>query len=385
MSLVASTYELALLTAAVAGGSRRQNAAAQGTGPRPRLAVVVPAHDEAATLDRILGALEHVDYPPDRYEVVVVADNCTDSTAAIARRAGATVWERNAPASPGKGRALAWAIERLRRERPEVDGVAFVDADCEPSQNFLAVLGAALRAGHRIVQADYTVANPGASRRAALRFAAFAVVNTMRPRGKTSLGLSAGLLGTGMAFSIEVLARVPWDAESLVEDRDQHLLLVAAGERVVFVPEASVTSPMPTDAANAATQETRWEAGRLDLVRHRLPELARTAARRRDARLAAAVVDELVPPRSALVTVAAAAAAVGALAGAPGAVRLAAATALAQATVVLGSLALARAPRSVYAALLSAPAYAAARSRLLARVAANGQPREWVRTSRSPG
>src|SRR5439155_24472408 len=140
-------------------------------------------------------------------------------------------------------------------------------ADCQVGLNLLAELGWGLQAGACAVQADYVVANPGASWSSVLRFAAFALYNHVRCRGKTALGLSCGLLGTGMAFSRAVVERHDWDALAVAEDWDYHLRLVAAGDSVVFAPEASVTSVMPTTLGQAWNQHLRWEGGQWDAAR----------------------------------------------------------------------------------------------------------------------
>src|SRR5205814_8518557 len=123
-------------------------------------------------------------------------------------------------------------------------------------------MAARLAAGAAAGQADYVVANPGASWAAALRFAAFRLINTVRPAGRERLGLSAGLLGTGMAFRRDLLRRLPWDAFSVAEDQEYHARLVLAGERVAFAREASVSSAMPAGLRAARTQQERWEGGK---------------------------------------------------------------------------------------------------------------------------
>jgi 1,2-diacylglycerol 3-beta-glucosyltransferase len=375
-ALATTAYEVGLLAAAAADRGRPA-----APGELPSLAVIIPAHDEEAGLTSTIAALQEAEYATRRAEVIVIADNCSDRTADVAREAGATVWERRAPGARGKGQALCWAVEQLDRERPDVAAVAFVDADCIVSKNFLTAVGAALAAGADAVQTDYVVAAPEEDVGVALRYAAFRVMNTMRPRGKTRLGLSAGLLGTGMAFSRVTLRSVGWKAGSIVEDREQHLLLVAAGRYVRFLPEASVTSRMPSGAA-ADRQEARWEGGRVEIVkRHAGPMLAQ-GVRDRDVRLIHAVIDDLVPPRSMVV----AAAGMGFVAGRRG-VALAAATYVGQAVVVIGSLVISRAPRSVYRALPAAPAFVARRVRLLRSIATEGAPSAWERTQRehAPG
>src|SRR5262249_34357078 len=153
-------------------------------------------HDEEHQVAATIRSLQATAYPPARRRIVVVADNCTDATAQVARAAGADVLERHDPARRGKGHALAWAFPWIL-EDPRVDAVCIVDADCEVSANLLQALSGRLRAGADAAQARYVVSDPTASTGAALRWAGFALFNVLRPRGRDRLGMSAGMLGTG--------------------------------------------------------------------------------------------------------------------------------------------------------------------------------------------
>ena len=346
-ALIAFDAYLLALLAAAARGLRRPPPVAHR---RLRFAVLVPARDEEATIGATLASLRALDRPA---EIIVVADGCTDATAAVAARAGATVWTRP---GVGKGAALAWALGRLS---DEVDAVAIVDADCTVTPNLLTAFEARLAAGAEAVQARNEVANPEASWAAGLRFASLALMNTVRPLGRATLGLSAGLTGTGMAFSIELLRRCPWASSSLVEDREQHLRFVDAGVRVAFAPEAAVRSPAVPTLARARAQQRRWDGGRWALAREWAPRLLRLDPARLDAAL-----ELIVPPQSVLLA-----------AGVAGTVRRAtrrrALVALAgQTAFVLGGLAVVRAPAAVWRSLAFAPLLAADKLVLLA-----GQPR----------
>lgn len=375
-SAAAAAYSLTLLLAA---GRRRQ---APATSGRPRLAALVPAHDEAASIAATVASLRAVEYPAEAWRVVVVADNCSDDTAGIARAAGAEVIVREDRRGRGKGHALAHGMHLLLAENDRPEAIVVVDADCAVSVNLASAIAAELQQGARAVQVDDTVSNPCASRYSALRFAAFSAINSVRPRGRVRLGLSAGLLGTGMAFSSDLLTKRPWEAFGLAEDAEYHLSLLAGGERVAFAGEASVTSPMPTSFDAATSQQARWEGGRIALVRRWLPRLGVAAVRRRDLACAAAAWELLLPPLSVLVA-------------ATGAVTLAAAAARARtaagigllalaghAAYVLGSLRVVRAPACVYRALLAAPLLALWQLRLLAGIGRRGGGEDWVRTER---
>ncbi len=379
--LSASTAYLLVLLAAAAGRRQAETGASER---RLRLLVLVPAHNEAAIIGDTLASLKRADYPAGRLEAVVVADNCRDRTADVARAAGATVLERFDAERRGKGFALAWALEHLAEDPRRCDAVVFLDADCEPSPNLLTSIAERMEAGAEAVQAGYVVANPGESWTSALRFAAFALMNVVRPSGKGAMGLSCGILGTGFGLTRELLRRRPWESFSLSEDVEYHLRLVAAGERVWFAHEASVRSSMPTSLRTSREQNLRWEGGKWQLVRAWTPRLVRAGVRRRDPVLVHAGLELLVPPQSllfagnALLGLAAAAGRSSAL------VKLALANLLGQGAYVLGGMVLVGAPRSVYRALMLAPLLAAWKVGLQARLALGRGPKGWVAT-RSPG
>ena len=366
-------YLLVLLAAAA-----RRRAAPPPPAPPVSFTVLVPAHDEERTLPTLLRSLDRAE-GREAVRVVVIADNCGDQTAEVARRHGAEVLARREPERPGKGPALAWALRELG---PLDAPVVMVDADCEVSQNLFAALAAHAQAGARVAQVEYVVANPEESPAAALRAAAFLLVNRVRPAGRGALGLSAGLLGTGMMFTPDVLRRVPWSDFGLAEDAEYGLHLAAAGERVVFVDEARVSSPMPVTAAVARSQEMRWEADKIAAARTWTPRLLADAARRRDPRLVATAFEALIPPQAILALTHVLLAALAALVRVPGALRVALAGAGAQAAYVVGGLLLVRAPRQMWLALLHAPRLIVGKAALAARIALGGSPTDWVRTER---
>jgi hypothetical protein len=349
---------------------------------RLRFAIVIPAHDEQDGIGDTLETLSRLEYPRDRMEVLVVADNCRDRTAERAAQAGATVYERINPSMRGKGAALAWALERLLEERPDLDAVVIVDADCHASPNLLTALERRLRAGAAAVQVDYVVANPGASWSSGLRFAAFALYNNVRPLGKSTLGLSCGLLGTGMAFRRSLLERYPWDAFTVAEDWDYHLRLAEAGERVVFAPEASVSSAMPTSLQQARAQHLRWEGGQWGAARRWTARLILDSLRRRDPVRLHAALEPLVPPQSLLLAGNTGLALLAAGLRSRGAVMLAVSNLSGQLGFVLAGLVLIQAPAEVYRALIMAPLLAVWKVHLYIQLLTGHGPQDWVRTER---
>lgn len=291
---VALTAYLALL--ALCSRRRRIPAPSRDT----RFAILVPAHDEAFGIAATVHSLLALDYPAERRQVIVIADNCTDRTAEIAREAGATVLERHDATRKGKGYALAMGFAECLRDA-SIDAVVVVDADSVVTPNLLTAFAGRLAQGARCLQAEYGVRNPDASRRTRLMRIAFATYHTLRSLGRARLGLSCGLRGNGMAFTREVLERVPYRAFSLVEDVEYGIDLGLAGIVVEYVPEASVLGDMPTTGEASRSQRERWERGRAQLWRSRALPLLRASIGTRGRIALDLLADILVPPLTRIV------------------------------------------------------------------------------------
>lgn len=269
--------------------------------PRPttRFCVVVPAHDEQDGIGATVESLLAVDYPPELFEVLVVADNCSDHTAERARQAGAKVLERADATKRGKGYALERAFAEIL-EAAGVDAVVVVDADTTVSKNLLAAFDARLATGQTALQAEYGVRNPEASWRTRLMTIAFAIFHGLRGNARERMGLSAGLRGNGMCFATTLLRDVPHNAFSLVEDVEYGIRLGRAGHRVAHVHEAKVRGEMVAGERASRSQRRRWEEGRRALVKEHAWPLVRDGLMSRDKVLLDLAVDLLIPPLSTL-------------------------------------------------------------------------------------
>jgi cellulose synthase/poly-beta-1,6-N-acetylglucosamine synthase-like glycosyltransferase len=259
--------------------------------------VVVPAHNEASVIERTVSSLRKVDWPPDRFRILVIADNCTDQTAALARVAGATVLERHDAALRGKGYALHFAF-RSSREHAWADAVIVVDADAEVSSNLLSAFAARIEGGIHAIQAHYGILNPMASWRTRLITIAKASFHIVRSRARERLKLSCGIRGNGWCVTHELLNRVPYQAYSLTEDLEFGIDIGLAGFRVAYADEAHSNAEMVTDEKVASTQRRRWEDGRFQLVRSRTIPLLRAAIRRADSVCLDLALDLMVLPLS---------------------------------------------------------------------------------------
>ena len=236
----------------------------KGAAASPRFLIVIPAHEEEEGVRSTIASCEAVTYDPERYTIVVIADNCTDGTARVAREAGVVVVERHDPSRRSKGYALEYFFEHAAGAGlDDYDAVVVIDADTDVDPEMLRSFASAWAQGWDWVQGYYSVRNPNASWRTRLMTMAFSLCNGVLPSGQERLGLSVGLKGNGMCFSSRGLRRFPWKAYGLVEDVEFGLMLRLAGERVHFLPEARVFGEMVRGGGrSAASQRRRWEAGR---------------------------------------------------------------------------------------------------------------------------
>ena len=265
---------------------------------RPSLAVLMPAHNEALGIEPVIKGILAQLYPTDR--LVVIADNCTDDTAACATAAGATVIERQDKERRGKGYALDRGLQFLTAAPPEV--VICMDADCLPQEGTLELIAATANAAGRPVQAVYLMETPARPRpKDAVSALAFLVKNWVRPLGLHRMGYPATLTGTGMAFPWEVIRSVSLASGNIVEDMQLSMDLAVSGFPTLLCPAALVVGQLPEQAAAAKTQRTRWEHGHLRTMRTQVPRLVGQALAQKRLSLLVIALDLLVPPLSLLV------------------------------------------------------------------------------------
>jgi cellulose synthase/poly-beta-1,6-N-acetylglucosamine synthase-like glycosyltransferase len=268
------------------------------TNERRKAAVLIPAHNEQLLIGRTLQSLLPQLTEADR--VLVVADNCTDNTAPIARSHGVEVLERHDMERRGKGFALAAGVVHLAANPPDV--VIVFDADCVAEAGMVDVLSRTAVSTGRPVQALYLMDPPESAGPGGLISAfAFLVKNQVRARAMHRIGLPVLLTGTGMAFPWELIRDAPLATDDIVEDLTLGLTFAVAGRGPVYVESARVNGRLPDSTAGAATQRTRWEHGYLQTILTQCPRLAWTGVRGFRSDLLLVALDLVVPPLALLV------------------------------------------------------------------------------------
>lgn len=266
--------------------------------PEPRISVLIPAHNEApvigATLTGIISQLKETD------QAIVIADNCTDETATIAREKGATVLERQDRDNRGKGYALDYGLRHLRQNPPEV--VVMVDADCRVEPGAIATIARKARETGNAVQALYLMETPpDPSVKNSISAFAFLVKNWVRPLGLARMAGPCVLTGTGMAFPWSGIESVSLASGNIVEDMQLGVDLAIAGYPPQFTAAAKVLGLLPTDEKATTSQRTRWEHGHLETLRTQVPRLLKAAVSKGRFDLFQMAMDLCVPPLSLLV------------------------------------------------------------------------------------
>ncbi len=362
---------------------RKREMAAGDNGPLPSVAVLVPAHNETQGMLPTLESIKSQLRAGDR--LVVVADNCTDDTAAIAAGAGAEVVERNDLNRIGKGYALDYGLRHIGACPPEV--VIIVDADCGLADGALDALAGMSAATGRPAQALYLMRAPACSSiNQQVATFAWRLKNWVRPLGLRALGLPCQLMGTGMAFPFATLRSVDLASGAIVEDLKLGLDLTAAGHPPVFCPTAIVTSEFPVSEAAARTQRERWEQGHIGLIVSSVPRLLRNALVRKDLNALGLALDLAVPPVALLVLLLMATLGLTGLAALAGLSTLAFEMSVAIFLVFVISILLAwwfygRAVLPARAFLLL-PAYLWQKCRLYGRFLSGKRATQWIRTDR---
>ncbi|NRA32691.1 MAG: glycosyltransferase [Polyangiaceae bacterium] len=235
-------------------------------------AVIICAHNEASVVEGVIHSLLAADYPKDKLRVFVVADNCTDETAKIARGAGAEVVERNSETDRTKGYALQFGIEHVKSEGP-FDGLCVFDADNHVWPNYFRVLNDYLGEGHVAIQAYLDTKNPKESWVTRCIAIAYHVTNRFWLRARARLGLPTTLGGTGFCLAWNIIENYSWDPGSLADDLDLTVRLALHDINVSYCPHTRTEDEKPTTLKQSFIQRMRWMQGHNDVAFRRIAQV----------------------------------------------------------------------------------------------------------------
>jgi cellulose synthase/poly-beta-1,6-N-acetylglucosamine synthase-like glycosyltransferase len=248
-------------------------------GRQTRFLVLIPAHNEEAGIASTLESLHNLNYARERYTVLVIADRCTDGTAAVAKSWNAQCFERF-DGQAGKGAALAWGIQEARNAKIAFDAVVIVDADTLADRDLLSAFNAELQAGRQVQQGYNYISNPWASPFTRIMAVTGVLRNGRYYAGKTVVGLQGMLTGTGMCLGAGILERHGWTAFSVGEDWEFSVELLLGGEQIYFNPLAKTFAKESQNLQQASHQRLRWASGRYAVMGNKVWALIREGIRR---------------------------------------------------------------------------------------------------------
>ena len=264
---------------------------------RHSLTVLMPAHNESLVISQTIKSIFSQLTSQD--QLLVVADNCTDDTATIARNLGATVLERSNLERRGKGYALDFGLQHLKKSPPQI--IIIIDADCMVEEGTVELLANACFQSQRPVQALYVMeSQPNPSLKARIAAFAWIVKNKVRPLGASAMGLPCQLMGTGMAFRWEDISNTNLASGHIVEDMKLGIDLARLNKAPLFLAEAKVSSVFPPTQEATNTQRARWEHGHLSVILSEAPRLFFEAIKAKNMQMFGLACDLIVPPLAVL-------------------------------------------------------------------------------------
>lgn len=249
--------------------------------PTKRFAIMIPAHNEERVVGPLVDSIMAQAYPPDYYDVFVIADNCSDHTADVAQRHGAIAMSRTDTERRGKGFAIEWMLERLEDMPQTYDAVVMFDADNLVAPDFLRVMNDKLCNGHPVIQGYLGVKNPFDSWVSVSLAISYWFSNRMWQNARQNLKLSCSLGGTGLCIDLALLREMGWGATGLTEDLEFGVRCVERGIMPIWAHDAVVYDEKPTTLLTSMRQRLRWMQGHFHCAKHHMIPLLKAGIRER--------------------------------------------------------------------------------------------------------
>lgn len=234
--------------------------------PTKKFAMIVAAHNEEVVIGKLIESMLNQDYPKELFDVFVIADNCDDNTAKIAREHGVYVYERFNKEQKGKGYALEWMFDKIFKMQKKYDAIAVFDADNLVSKNWCKEINSKMLEGYKVVQGYIDSKNPNDSWIATSYSIAFWTQNRMYQLARANVGLSNQIGGTGFAIDTDILKKFGWGATCLTEDLEFSCKLVLNGEKVGWAHDAIIYDEKPLTLKQSWVQRRRWMQGFTDVA-----------------------------------------------------------------------------------------------------------------------
>ena len=236
---------------------------------------IIPAHNEETVIGNLIESLKKQDYPKELLDIYVIADNCTDNTAKIAKDAGAIVYERYDETKKTKGFAMQWFLNKKIEENADYDAFCVFDADNIVTPSFFENMNKKLCQGEEIVQGYRDIKNPTDSWIASGYAIFYWTMNRFYHLARYNLGLSPLINGTGFMVKFDIIRKEGWDTKTLTEDIEFSLKSIAKGRKLGWAIDAKVYDEQPNEFKQSWSQRSRWTVGHLQCMKYYTKDLAR--------------------------------------------------------------------------------------------------------------
>ena len=236
---------------------------------------IVPAHNEEAVVGNLIESLKNQNYNKELYDIYVIADNCTDRTAQVARDAGAIVYERFDPEKKTKGFALDWFIKQKIEENADYDALCVFDADNIVDKNFIKNMNKKLCQGEDVVQGYRDIKNPTDSWITSGYALFYWTMHRFYHLARYNVGLSPLLNGTGFMVKFDVLKPDGWQTKTLTEDIEFSLQRIIKGKKLGWATDAIVYDEQPVGFKQSWSQRSRWTVGHMQCIKEYTKSLAK--------------------------------------------------------------------------------------------------------------
>jgi cellulose synthase/poly-beta-1,6-N-acetylglucosamine synthase-like glycosyltransferase len=247
--------------------------------PEKRFLILVPAHNEEKVIGNLVDNLNNLKYPKDLYEVCVIADNCNDKTAEIAKSLGSNVVEHVSPPNEPKGKpyGIRHALDQYGKNLiKDFDAIVIFDADNLVSLNYLEEMNKHLLKGHRLIQCYLDTKNPNDNWITLAYASSYYYMNRSWQLAKSRIGLGNAVGGTGFCVEVGLLQEVGWTAKSLTEDLEFTMQCLLKGEKAYWSHHARIYDEKPESFWASCIQRLRWARGHWDVCfKYTLPLLWR--------------------------------------------------------------------------------------------------------------
>ena len=239
-----------------------------------RFMAIIPAHNEEAVVGNLVESLKNQNYNKELYDIYVIADNCTDNTAKIAREAGAIVYERFDSTKKTKGYALDWFLQQKIKEDAPYDAFFVFDADNIVHPDFIKNMNKKLCQGEDVVQGYRDIKNPTDSWITAGYALFYWTMHRFYHLARYNLGMSPLLNGTGFMVKFDVIKPNGWDTVTLTEDIEFSLKRIIKGKKLGWATDAIVYDEQPVGFKQSWSQRSRWTVGHMQCIKEYTKQLA---------------------------------------------------------------------------------------------------------------